>query len=146
MKWKILSDGKGVIIERGAIGVEKNTEFSFDGIGEGYTAIFKREDGRRAYGSISDGVCSVGEDFLKKGNTFLVAVSTFTGDEPIICEGIKRVVCEGKSFVVPDDGNLPSEVARLRTENDDIRARMAEMNKKFEELLARVGELEGFDI
>lgn len=146
MKWKILKIGRGVLIERTIKAIEATVRFEFEGIDEGYTAIFKREDGLKEYSAVTEGFCNANGAFFKNGSTFRVAVSKFKGDKPILCESIKRINCEGASFIVPDDNDIPSEMANVLVENDDIRSQMSEMRKKFEELLARVEELEGFDI
>lgn len=146
MRWRILKDGTGVIVERNPVAIEEKTKFKFDGIPPGYIAIFKGANGSKVYAEIEDGKCTVPASFLRRSNNIRVAVSTFKGERPITCEGIRHMINDGKSFIIPDDNNLPEEVARIRVVIDEIRTELSETRKKFEELLKRVSELEGFDI
>lgn len=145
MKWKILKIGRGIITNRAIKAIEATVKFEFEGIDEGYTAIFRRDDGLKEYSAITEGFCNANGAFFKSGSTFRVVVSKFKGDKPILCESIKRINCEGASFIVPDDNDIPSEMANVLVENDEIRTQMAALQKKLEELLARIDEFEGFD-
>ena len=146
MVWLILKSG-GVITDRAAQPIKgDSTILEFNGIGSrGYTVVLKRHDGKKLYAPIEDGRAVITNTFLVP-NKYKVSILTLDGETTVMCEGIRIVNTGGAVFIHPDDGDLPSEVVRLRVANNTAQTEMEYIKRRLDKIESRLAEIEGFDI
>jgi hypothetical protein len=138
MTYRILSTGKGVIINRMPETVENKIIFDFERAPEHATAIFTFDDGTSYYRDLCDGRCSITKKDV--AGCIGVALAILDGKTPVArweCEGVKaEKYCDGYVTLVPDDSDLPSKFVSLQMELEEERLRIdgkAEGEEKFGE-------------
>ena len=145
MVWLILKSG-GVITDRAAQPIEgEATTLEFNGVSEGHTVVLKRHDGKKIYAPIEDGKAEIANTFLVPSK-YKVSILSLDGEATIKCEGLRIIKTGGAVFVHPDDGDLPSEVVRLRVANDELQKEIDFLKARLSGIEARLAEIEGFDI
>jgi hypothetical protein len=146
MKYKILKKS-GVITERNPIIVEPmSTQLHFEGC-DGMTAIIRREEDEwKEFSTVENGCCTIPSAFFMKECSYNVAITALQGAKPIRCEPLK-VINRGDVYIlIPDDNNLPLEVARLKVDFDELAEKYRNLTNEFKIIANRLSELEGFDI
>ena len=147
MKYKILNNGKAVIITRQpVIGTSLNIEFI--GAPSNATVVFVNNE-KTYYKKLINNVCTI--DLRKISGIIKVTIADFEKDTAVqkwIGEELSvEKVNETVSIVSPNDMNLPMQVTELYLENENIRKRLADVEEKYKELLKKFDELfEGYDL
>lgn len=148
VEFKLLGNGRAFVLNRNPHVAKEKMRLKFSGAPAGATAIISSK-GEAIYRSVEDGCCTLPVSLLE--GEILITVSMLNGShapKAWQCESLvaKKLPC-GSTLVHPDDMNLPSIVATLAVENDELRREqtaikeeMAKLNTKIERIL------EGYDI
>lgn len=148
MKYKLLYDGKGVILSRQPMIVDGDVEVKFDGAPDGAVALFVCGKDKR-FRTIESGVCTLPKDMLSGS----IEVSVINYDGTVnphrwTCEGLfADTLKSGEIIISPDDNNLPAEVAGLKIANHKLNDQLAELERKFKILSEKfTSMMEGYDL
>lgn len=151
LKYKLLTNGSGVLVSRQPGTVKKTIEFSFSDLGKVTTAIFetvKNSETSTYYRELSDGKCSL--DISDISGTVKVVAAHLGGARTTryICEELQLTkLSSGEILVAPNDMNLPGTVTQIRIELDEIRKGVSDILKKYEELEDSLEKImEGYDV
>jgi hypothetical protein len=148
MTYRILSTGKGVIINRMPETVENKIIFDFERAPEHATAIFTFDDGTSYYRDLCDGRCSITKKDV--AGCIGVALAILDGKTPVArweCEGVKaEKYCDGYVTLVPDDSDLPSKFVSLQMELEEERLLTKKLIENIDELKKEIRQFrEEFD-
>lgn len=138
MRIRLLNNGTGVILTRQAKIVEDDITFTFESAHEGSTAIFESK-GNSYYRELNDGKCVL--PFRALDGEISVTVFIKGNSKAIWrCECFKaECLPDGNVILMPNDGDIPGEMARIRVENHDLREKNVELESRCERV---VGALE----
>lgn len=151
LKYKLLTNGTGVLVSRQPTTVEKTIDFSFSDAENITTAIFsieKNSERLSYYRELSGGKCSL--DVSDVSGVIKVVAAQLGGAKTVryVCEEIQltKLPCGG-ILVAPNDMNLPGSVTQIRIELDEIRKSVSDILKKYEDLEDRLERImEGYDV
>lgn len=146
MKYRLLSNGTGVILDRTPTPVTDELEIEFEGFDYGSVAIVSGK--RDVYKTLTDGICRIPAGNLSESNGVCVVFYDNT-PEPrrTICEGFICKSVEGVKFIYPDDSSLSDTVASLRTEAESLKESFNLLEGKFYELEDKfITMMEGYDL
>ncbi len=149
MKYKLLSNGTGVLITRQPEVVSDSLYIiSFQNAEEGSTAIITCQD-ESYYLPIVNGKCSI--DRKKLSGEMKVSVALFNESVHApkwICEELKtEKLGDGTVLVCPNDMNLPAVVIRLLEEFDNLLSKFSQLSKKCDNLAIRLNSImESYDL
>ena len=151
MRYKLLDNERGVIVTRSPEFLIDVLECEFEDVPKGATAIFEYEKGSVKYFREIEGeTCELPLRRLESGKlTVTVAVLDGSSDpERWLCEELMLHKLEDGSFMIlPNDGDLPSEVALLKTEVSNLRKKFADLEKKYDKLSDRLEQImEGYNL
>ncbi len=150
MRYKLLDNGKGVIVTRGVEEVSDILKIFFNGAPDGATAVFSDNSKNVYYRKITDEYCEISAKLICGSCKVRVAeLSSFTRDTEWDCEGLHITTVDDKGdkyLVLPSDTDIASEVTELRIENEQIRQEQKKMRRLYNELAQRFKELvDGYD-
>ena len=148
MEYHLLHDMTGVLINRTPGITCKTIHFSFDLAPEGAMAVFTTNRGE-IYRNIIDGACEL--DAFSIEGEIGVTVAQFDG-----LADAKRWKCDGlvihhlsneEVLVIPSDGNLTEEVAKLRIRLDKAEQDRRRLGEEIQELRAMYQKImDGYNI
>ncbi len=148
MKYRLLNDGGGVIVDRTHTVFSGDLHVIFDGAPSGAIAIFDFQN-ESCYRDISEGECFVPERlFTRDVNVRVVLYDGTVSPRTWMCEPIRiEGLSDGSFIAYPNDDNLPEAVSRLKIENDDLKREFSQLRKNFEMLEKKLSDLmEGYNI
>lgn len=146
MKYTLFDTLSGVVTDRHPLLLESGEILLlFAGAPDNSTVLVKSESGHCWYRDIVDGRCYIP---VIPGH-LSVWVKHF--DKQVTtweCEGLCITsLGEGRTLVLPDDTNLPKEMARLYVENQNIRDEQKSIKEELAKLRERLEKmLEGWNI
>ena len=151
MIYKILDKSKGIILSRTAESCRDKVIIEFEDIPNGATAIFEHQQANIKYFcEIVSGKCELPlRRFIDGRITLTVAVLDGSADpQRWQCEGlVLQTLSDGNVLIYPDDGDLPLDVALLKSELCDLRRNFAELAQKFNVLSDKLEKImEGYDL
>ena len=148
MEYKLLDNGKGLILTRQPEIVQRHLFITFSGAPKNATAIFEKVDGDSLYRQLQDDTCGLPAHFLDGNIKVSVTVLDGNSNAPKWrCEEIKASKQQGGVLACPNDMNIPMQMVEIQLEQQKIKGEIeklaenySELNKKLEKLL------EGYDI
>lgn len=148
MEYKLLDNGKGLILTRQPEIVQRHLFITFSGAPKNATAIFEKVDGDSLYRQLQDDTCGLPAHFLDGDIKVSVTILDGSSNAPKWrCEEIKAQKQESGVLVCPNDMNIPIQMVEIQLEQQKINENInklvenySELNKKLEKLL------EGYDI
>ncbi len=148
IEYKLLNNGKGVILTRQPILVRGSLTIEFKGAPIGSTAIFALFDGTSCYRTIAeDGTCSIPVSSLEGEARVTVAQLDESADATWRCEGLKVQPCANGMLVAPNDGDLPQRVVDIAVELHEVRAYVNLLDGRLSALADKLSNMmEGYDL
>ncbi len=144
VQYKLLNNGRGVILTRQPEIVEGAVFFTFEGTPAGATAIFITLDGKEYYRH-ADEACSVPASALV-GET-KVTVALLREGKQWKCEGLLGDPVQDGVLIAPNDADLPGNVADLQIQLHEVRESFLRLEARYEALNQRLTEMmEGYDL
>lgn len=148
-EYKLLNDGQGVILSRQPEILEGDQIVRFSGAPSGAVVLFETKN-ESCYRKLEkDGYCLVPHRVLN--GVVKVNVTCYNGTvtpQRWGCESlIANTLPNGTVVLMPDDNNLPLEVANLKIANHKLREDFAELEEKFNKLSDTfTSMMEGYDL
>lgn len=146
--YRLLHDMTGVMPDRTPMVSDGKFHFSFDLAPEGAVAVF-RTPSRKIYKSLTNGACEL--DAAGIEGEVGVTVAQFEGladAKRWKCDGLViHHLSSGEVLVVPSDGNLSEEVAKLRVRLDEAEQDRLRLGEEIQELRAMYQKImDGYNI
>ena len=148
MKYKIFDTGKGVIVSRQAQSVQNDLEIFFSEIVDGAHVIFETKTATLVR-EIDQGACSIPVDKMRGEVSVRIKERLTNGSmRTLDCESfLVSELQDGSVLVCPNDMDLPTKVAELFCENQELRNETRELRNALAALSGRLQEMaEGWDI
>lgn len=147
MKYRLLDNQTGVILERNPILLKEKLRLSF-APATGKMMVGIENQGVFYYRRLQDGCCELDAGKLQGVVKITLADTAFGSlQKRITCEELFVEHTDKGIWVYPNDGNLPQIAAQLRVENDNMRRSFAALEKKFNALEKRFEcMMEGYDV
>lgn len=147
MEYRLLNDGCGVILTRQPELAADEITITFSGAPDGAVAIFS-SDTDSYYRVLSDGCCSISISLIH--DELEVCVTHYDGSarpRRWTCEGIRAISVSDGKIILPNDSNLPQEVARLKESDHTLREEFAALKAELKRLEEKfTSMMEGYDL
>lgn len=148
MEYQLLHNMTGVLIKRTPEVTNKKLRFFFALAPEGAMAVFTTNRGE-IYRNITEGVCEL--DAFSIEGEIGVTVAQFDGladAKRWKCDGLViHHLSSGEVLVIPSDGNLSEEVAKLRVRLDEAEQDRLRFGEEIQEIRAMYQKImDGYNI
>lgn len=145
MKYRLCTNGRGVLLTREIVMLEGNLVLELDGETEGYTVVIKSGE-NVCYRSITGGIATLDKKHICSGPIHIFIIKDGEFKRTWTCDGLYAVV---KDEQVAIGGNMleyDQLLTDLRIENEDFRVRMKEQEAELAELRQHYDEIyEGYE-
>ena len=141
MKFAIFDNYTGVAIDRSPILIQDGVlPLEIEGADDGMSAVLKSEKGVTYYREIKDGKCEF--PLSRLDGVLSVYVKEFsTHIKTWCCERIVLRKTANGVLVAPNDSDLPSEVVRIKQENQTLRDEVKLLKEQIEKINERIDDM-----
>ncbi len=148
MEYKLLDNGKGLLLTRQPEIVQQHLIITFSGAPENATAIFENGKGDSLYRLLQDNTCSLPARFLEGDIKVSITILDTSQKPPVWhCEEIKTKKQSAGVLVGPNDMNLPQQVIEIQLEQQEIKNTIGGLIRQLSEFDEKLKKLlEGYDI
>lgn len=147
--YKLLSNGRAVILNRSAVVAKGKVEFEFQNAPLGANAVFSSLNSKeKYYRPLENGACNVPAEYFEGTVDITLAIFNQSPIKRWRCESLKCTkMSGGEVLIVADDANLPEEFVKLRVEVDELREKNGSLERKIEALHKSFQEImQGYNI